>query len=303
MTRRMPWSALIIAFALFASSSGAAPASPPSSATAREGYSAPALYNLANAYARAGKSGLAVLNYERARLLEPNDPDIDANLRHVREAVGLPPEYRNRFERMAEIASPRILAWVGVLGLLLAGTGALALRFYPRHRRKMAAATVLGISFLSLTIAGAITLWPIMHEAVVVTRSGTGSGVSPVPIAEQLFELPEAIDRQHRRGARWLRARSDHRGPHRLGDERGPRTHRADASPCRQIRLGELWISVERSRARVAAPQSRLPSAGPRTAWRIHRGSRPVGGWQTRSRGRRNSRQCSRAKPVISPLN
>jgi hypothetical protein len=189
MTRRIPWSASIIAFAMFASSSGAAQI--PTHAPAAEGYSAPALYNLANAYARAGKSGLAVLNYERARLLEPNDPDIDANLRHVREASRLRPESRSWIERTAGIAGPRILAWVGVLGLLLAGSGALALRFHPRHRRKLAAATVLGISFLSLTIAGAITQWPIMHEAVVVTRSAPVR-VSPVPIAEQLFELPEA---------------------------------------------------------------------------------------------------------------
>ena len=47
------------------------------------GYSADGLYNLANSYARAGKPGLAVLNYERADLLKPNDPDIEANLRYV----------------------------------------------------------------------------------------------------------------------------------------------------------------------------------------------------------------------------
>ena len=134
---------------------------------------------------------MAVLNYERARLLEPNDPDIDVNLRRVREASGLPQESRNWFERTAKIADPRILAWAGVLGLLLAGSGALALRFYPRRRRKMAAATVLGISLLSLTIADAVTLWPVMHESVVVTH-GASVRVSPVEIAEQLFELPEA---------------------------------------------------------------------------------------------------------------
>src|ERR1700682_625922 len=125
MTRRAPWGVLLIALTLFGSASHAVQAQP--------GYSAPALYNLANAYARAGKPGLAVLNYERAKLLEPNDPDIDANLRHVREAVGLPPESRNRFERMADIASPRILAWVGVLGLLIAGVSVLARPLYPRH--------------------------------------------------------------------------------------------------------------------------------------------------------------------------
>ena len=196
MSRRTPWSVILVAFAVFGSSSShAAPAQAQAQAQpqaqAQAGYSAPALYNLANAYARAGKPGLAVLNYERARLLEPNDPDIDANLRHVREAVGLPPESRNRFERMADIASPRILAWVGVSGLLIAGASTLARWLYPRHRRKLLAATLVGISLLSVTIASGAAVWPIMHEAVVVTQTAPVR-VSPVPIEEPLFVLPEA---------------------------------------------------------------------------------------------------------------
>jgi Flp pilus assembly protein TadD len=47
-------------------------------------YSADGLYNLANSYARDGKPGLAVLSYERAALLAPDDPDINANLAYVR---------------------------------------------------------------------------------------------------------------------------------------------------------------------------------------------------------------------------
>ena len=168
-----------------------APAQPQARAQAQAGYSAAALYNLANAYARAGKPGLAVLNYERAMLLEPNDPDIDANLRHVRQAAGLPPESNSGFERMAGFASPRILAWLGVLGLLIAGAGVLARQSYPRHRRKLLAATLVGIFLLGLTVSNAIALWPIMHEAVVITPAAPVR-VSPVPIEEPLFVLPEA---------------------------------------------------------------------------------------------------------------
>jgi hypothetical protein len=176
---------------MLASSSDAAPAQAQAQAQAQAGYSPPALYNSANAYARAGKPGLAVLNYERARLLEPNDPDIDANLRHVRESIGLPPESRGRFERVAEFASPRILAWVGILGLLIAGVSALARWQYPRHRRKLRAATLAGISLVGVTIANGAALWPIMHEAVVITQTAPVR-VSPVPIEEPLFVLPEA---------------------------------------------------------------------------------------------------------------
>jgi hypothetical protein len=182
MMRRAPWG-VSIALVMFALSSHAlqTPA----------GYSAPALYNLANAYARAGQPGLAVLNYERARLLDPNDPDIEANLRHVREAIALAPESRSAFDRIAGALSPRIMAWLGVLGLLLAGGCALARRVYPGHRRKLLLATLTGISLLAATLANAVALWPLMHEAVVVTHT-VPVRVSPVSIEEPLFVLPEA---------------------------------------------------------------------------------------------------------------
>jgi hypothetical protein len=94
-----------------------------------------------------------VLNYERAKLLDPNDPDIEANLNHVREAAGLPPESRSQFERISGIAGPQMLACLGVLGLLIAGNG--------------------------------VTLWPVVHEAVVVTHTAPVR-VSPAIIEETL---------------------------------------------------------------------------------------------------------------------
>jgi hypothetical protein len=183
MMRRAPWGLLTIALALCGFSSHALPT--------QAGYSAPALYNLANAYARAGQPGLAVLNYERARLLDPSDPDIEANLRQVREASGLPPDSRSAFERMAGSLSPRIMAWLGVLGLLLAGVGVLARRIYPGHRRKLLLGMVAGISLLGLALANAFAQWPIAHEAVVVAHSAPVR-VSPVTIEEPVFVLPEA---------------------------------------------------------------------------------------------------------------
>src|ERR1700722_14547911 len=103
MTDRIRLAALILAVSLAGSWNSVARAE-------AAGYSAPGLYNLANSYARAGKPGLAVLNYERAGLLDPTDPDINANLRWVRESAGLPPESRNRFDRIFRIAGPQTLA-------------------------------------------------------------------------------------------------------------------------------------------------------------------------------------------------
>ena len=87
----------------------------PKRRSAQAGYSAADLYNAANAYARAGKPGMAVLHYERARLLAPNDPDIEANLRLVREPLRLPSESRNALARAVTLASPTTIAWIGVM--------------------------------------------------------------------------------------------------------------------------------------------------------------------------------------------
>src|SRR6202030_4432035 len=52
-------------------------------------------------------------------------------------------------------------------------------------------AVLLGIVMLGLSIAHAVTLWPIMHEAVVITKTAPVR-VSPTLIEETLFALPEA---------------------------------------------------------------------------------------------------------------
>src|SRR5271154_3612109 len=81
-------------------------------ADAPAGYSAAGLYNLGNSYARAGKPGMAILNYERADLLAPGDPDIEANLRLVQTSAHLPVESAGPFDRFARIGTPRLLSWM-----------------------------------------------------------------------------------------------------------------------------------------------------------------------------------------------
>jgi hypothetical protein len=194
MIRHSLWSPLIIVLAMAASvchaTQAAAAATAPLPATT-PGYSASSLYNLANAYARTGKPGLAVLNYERARLLDPTDPDIEANLRHVQDAAGLPPTTHNTFHRVATRATPQVLSWLGFAGLLIAGASMLARQLYPRQRRKLLLSTLLGVCLCGATAASAITLWPMVHAGIVVTHDAPVR-VSPVTIEEPLFTLPEA---------------------------------------------------------------------------------------------------------------
>jgi hypothetical protein len=166
-------------------------AAPVHAEPAQVGYSAAGLYNLANAYARQGKPGMAVLNYERASLLSPNDPDIDANLSYVRASSHLPAPSRSTFDRVVRIASPFALSWIGIMGLVIVGASALAVRLASRHRWLHRSGVLLGVCMLSLTVANGIALWPILHEGVVITGA-TPVRVSPVPMGDSLFVLLEA---------------------------------------------------------------------------------------------------------------
>lgn len=154
-------------------------------------YSADGLYNLANSYARAGKPGLAVLNYERAALLAPNDEDINANLEYVRAGAGVRAEPRSRFARIAEAAGPTLSAWAGVLGIALLGGALLAGRISPRFPWLRFGGIALGGALIALTVANAMLLWPRMHAAVVLVNQ-TPARVSPVLMGDTAFTLAEA---------------------------------------------------------------------------------------------------------------
>ncbi len=175
---------LIVGLALCAGQTLAQPSQPQ--------YSADGLYNLANSYARAGKPGLAVLNYERAALLAPDDPDINANLEYVRASAHVATEPRSRFARIAQAASPSL----GGMGsesweLLLSGWGLLARRIARRFQWMRIGGIVLGVALIALTASNAMLLWPRMHEAVVLVNQ-TPARVSPVPMGDTAFVLPEA---------------------------------------------------------------------------------------------------------------
>jgi hypothetical protein len=154
------------------------------------GYSAAGLYNLANSYARAGKPGMAILNYERASLLAPDDPDIRANLRFVRASAHLPTETPGALERVAAVASPFWMSWLGVLGLLMVGASVIAGQLSSRHRFARGAATLAGVSMCALTLCSALTLASRLHEGVVIAAAAPVR-VSPVPMGDPLFSLPE----------------------------------------------------------------------------------------------------------------
>ena len=152
-------------------------------------YSAPALFNQANAYAREGKSGLAIASYERAQLLAPSDPNISANLQFERERAGLPALPETWLDRTVSWASPNTLACLGGLGLILAQAGILGIVSLSRGRPVLWMMVFAGTALLALSITSAAITWQKCDEAVVITPDAPAR-ISPTTLGETSFKLP-----------------------------------------------------------------------------------------------------------------
>lgn len=190
---RSCWGEMAAAFLLLsflATANAATTAQPAGGAPAVSGYSSAALFNRANACARDGKTGLAILDYQRAQLLAPNDPDIAANLHFVRAKAGLADPAPNWFSQSLRRVRPNTLAWLGCFGLVLAGVSLLLARFHPPRRLAFRSVTFVGAFLVAAAIGDAITVWPKVNEAVVTARNAPAWD-SPVPVAEPAFKLPE----------------------------------------------------------------------------------------------------------------
>ena len=154
-------------------------------------YSADGLYNQANAYVRAGKLGWAVLSYERAALLAPGDPDVNANLAYARAAAHVPTAPRSWYARLVPSMNPTLAAGLGVAGIVLVGIGLVVMRRTPRIRWLGRAALALGVMQICLVACNALLLWPRLHEGVVLVEQ-TAAHAAPASMADTVFVLREA---------------------------------------------------------------------------------------------------------------
>jgi hypothetical protein len=153
-------------------------------------YSASALYDLGNFYARLGRPAMAVLNYERARIFAPTDPDIQANLRHVRESVGLAPPSTGWLSQHDRLANPNALYWIGILGLAITGVSLFLRRVRSTQRAILGASAVFGGALMALSLVDAGATASTLHEYVVM--AATPARASPISGVEPFFTAPLA---------------------------------------------------------------------------------------------------------------
>ena len=153
-----------------------------------KGYSAPVLYNLANAYFLEGQIGRAILNYNRAQLLAPDDPDIAANLNFARRQAGLFTEQQSWVKQASCYLSMNEWSWLGSMGLFAACALIVAMRVYPAQRSYLGLLT--GIAMVALLVAGVaiVTQSDTLHRAV-VTEKDAVARISPFESARSAYFL------------------------------------------------------------------------------------------------------------------
>lgn len=153
-----------------------------------KGYSAPLLFNLGNAYFREGQVGAAILNYERAKLLAPNDPDIAANLNFARKQAGLFVEQSSWIEEAARLISLNSWALLGSAALVWLCALIVASQLYPQQRLYLRLFT--GVA--ALTLCAAIVAIALQFETLdraVVTSKEAVARISPFDAAKSAFVL------------------------------------------------------------------------------------------------------------------
>lgn len=157
---------------------------------AGHGYAPGLLYNLANSYVLLGQPGRAVLNYERARLLAPANPDIASNLTQLKHDQGLFDEEPSGWARITDLLT---LGQWSLLGLSGGGL-LLATAIFPLFRggtlRVAAPIFICSLAAIVLSAAAGHTLYE-KWSGVVVLSPKARLIVSPFDGAASIGEVQE----------------------------------------------------------------------------------------------------------------
>jgi tetratricopeptide (TPR) repeat protein len=149
----------------------------------RQGFSASVLFNLANAYYRAGNLGWAILNYERAQLLAPRDADIAANLSIARSKAGVA-------DQPTHLLSSNGLSWFGSAAMISLAAGLL---FRQVTKRAGFVWRTWIITNSCVLLAAMLTLFlrnPEWNRGIVVAKSAPAY-IAPVTVTQRMFTLTE----------------------------------------------------------------------------------------------------------------
>ncbi len=151
--------------------------------------SAPALYNSGNAAQRSGRLGPAILDYERAHLLAPNDPSIAHNLQLAREKAGVAAPVIPAWQRPTHVLTFNGLAALASVSLVLGCLIFFGAPFFATNRLRLARGV--GISLGAIVVFAVVALavrGPELERAVIVGAQPTAH-IAPAAEAASVFAV------------------------------------------------------------------------------------------------------------------
>ncbi|MBA3274087.1 MAG: hypothetical protein H0T11_09480 [Chthoniobacterales bacterium] len=142
-----------------------------------------------------GQLGNAILSYERAQLLAPNEPDIAANLSLARKQAGLFVDQSSWIQEAARFFTLNAWAWIGTGALVVLCALVGASQMYRRQRLYLRLFT--GVAALALCAAAVfVALQLETLDRAVVTSKEAIARISPFESAKSAFVLSagEVVD-------------------------------------------------------------------------------------------------------------
>ncbi len=153
-----------------------------------ERHTSSSLFNEGNARLRGGEVGQAILAYERAQWLAPNDPDIAGNLLLARRQADLPIEQLSLLQRATRRLTFDTWSWLAAGSLFLLAVNVLLQGFDPRWRLFQRGINASMAVALALSVLALALLWPDLDRAVVVAQDAP-MRISPVTVIPPVQNL------------------------------------------------------------------------------------------------------------------
>lgn len=137
----------------------------------QNGFSAPVLFNLGNAWLRLGKPGAAILQYERALVLAPGNALIESNLAVAQQRAGLTATPVGPWLAAARYFGFDTYLWTALAALWVLCFALVLLCVRGAARRIARPLIVVAALTLCVTADATAVCWPDLYRAVVVSAA------------------------------------------------------------------------------------------------------------------------------------
>ncbi len=148
-----------------------------------KGHSASLYFNIANSYAQLGENGKAVLNYERALRLAPNNADIIKNFSYFKKETGLFIEEQPTLDKLLNLLTPNQWSLLTLFFLVATSTTVILWKKLSSGSTPRAIAT-LSIFFTLTTVSSLASAQTYLSTASYVVINDQKLMVSPFKNAE-----------------------------------------------------------------------------------------------------------------------